>query len=273
LASFNFAPLTSIPRYNFKSSTSCIPHPSKVAKGGEDAHFISDDSTAVGIADGVGGWTDLGIDPSLFSRSLMQNAKEAVDLQQIRDPLEILTQAYENTKHITGSCTASIAVLDGEELQTINLGDSGFMILRNARIIYRSKEQQYSFNFPFQLGTGSNEQPSDGVLMKMTVEEGDMIVMGTDGLFDNLHDDEIMKIIQENEEIKNSPNKLAHLLAVKAHEAACSADRDTPFAINARKNNIPFYGGKLDDITVTVCIVDPINREKSSQQPDEEQLN
>lgn len=29
-----------------------IPHPAKVAKGGEDAYFISEDMKAIGIADG-----------------------------------------------------------------------------------------------------------------------------------------------------------------------------------------------------------------------------
>jgi serine/threonine protein phosphatase PrpC len=33
-----------------------IPHPAKVAKGGEDAYFIDKYGRSFGIADGVGGW-------------------------------------------------------------------------------------------------------------------------------------------------------------------------------------------------------------------------
>lgn len=33
--------------------TSCIPHPDKVAKGGEDAYFLSTDMKVMGVADGM----------------------------------------------------------------------------------------------------------------------------------------------------------------------------------------------------------------------------
>jgi hypothetical protein len=33
-----------------------MPHPDKVHKGGEDAHYIADSQLSVGVADGVGGW-------------------------------------------------------------------------------------------------------------------------------------------------------------------------------------------------------------------------
>ena len=59
-----------------------------------------------------------------------------------------------------GSSTACLAMIDADEkLKTTNLGDSGYIIFRksNGKIekIFRSKEQQYSFNFPYQCGSGS----------------------------------------------------------------------------------------------------------------------
>lgn len=45
-----------------------IPHPSKAAKGGEDAIFVDDNLLVV--ADGVGGWAQYGVDPGIFSRKL-----------------------------------------------------------------------------------------------------------------------------------------------------------------------------------------------------------
>ena len=44
------------------------PHPDKVAKGGEDALYESDNLLVV--ADGVGGWADHGVDPGLYSKKL-----------------------------------------------------------------------------------------------------------------------------------------------------------------------------------------------------------
>ncbi len=33
-----------------------LPHPEKMAKGGEDWFFVSESMRAMGVADGVGGW-------------------------------------------------------------------------------------------------------------------------------------------------------------------------------------------------------------------------
>ena len=35
------------------------------------------------------------------------------------------------------------------------------MIIRNGESVFRSHEQQYSFNFPYQLGTSSKTTPND----------------------------------------------------------------------------------------------------------------
>jgi protein phosphatase PTC7 len=42
-----------------------IPHPSKAHYGGEDAYFVSGlGAGAMGIADGVGGWQESGVNPA-----------------------------------------------------------------------------------------------------------------------------------------------------------------------------------------------------------------
>ena len=48
---------------------------------GDDAWFIaSKNSTDVlGVADGVGGWRDIGVDPSKFSSYLMRTCKRIVE--------------------------------------------------------------------------------------------------------------------------------------------------------------------------------------------------
>ncbi|MCI33790.1 putative protein phosphatase 2C 55-like, partial [Trifolium medium] len=64
-------------------SGSCyLPHPAKVATGGEDAHFICADEQVIGVADGVGGWANVGVDAGLFARELMQlQSKQFMQLQ------------------------------------------------------------------------------------------------------------------------------------------------------------------------------------------------
>ena len=52
-----------------------------------------------------------------------------------------------------GSCTACLVVLDKEvnALYTCNLGDSGFIVIRDGQIVHRSHEQTHYFNTPYQL--------------------------------------------------------------------------------------------------------------------------
>lgn len=54
----------------------------------------------------------------------------------------------------TGSSTACLGILDKEngQLETLNLGDSGFCIFRNGQTFYKSKEQYHDLNVPFQVG-------------------------------------------------------------------------------------------------------------------------
>lgn len=48
-------------------------------------------------------------------------------------------------------------------LHAINLGDSGFMVVRDGCTIFRSPVQQHDFNFTFQLESGNNgDLPSSG---------------------------------------------------------------------------------------------------------------
>lgn len=232
---------------------SIIPHPAKRDKGGEDAYFVSDDLKALGVADGVGGWGDLGVDPALYSRMLMAGAKYVADSDPSRrDPQDIMAESYNHAAEVQGSSTCCILVLDGNLLKAANLGDSGFLVIRNNQIIFRSKEQQHSFNFPYQLGTGSSDRPAHASRVILSVQPGDLIVMGTDGLFDNLYDEDIQNIASMTSE----PAVIAQLLARRAFVVANSKTIISPFAKAARENGYPLAaGGKLDDITVLAARV------------------
>jgi len=229
-----------------------IPHPAKRAKGGEDAFFISQDMKTIGIADGVGGWGDIGVDPALYSRMLMASGKYSADCPPFssRHPVKIMSDAYDHSTDVQGSSTCCIVVLDGYQLKTANLGDSGFMVVRGSNILFRSKEQQHSFNFPYQLGTGSADLPHHAACVNLNILPGDLLIVGTDGLFDNLYDNEILDITQRSSE----PTTIAQLIAREAHEVANSKSIVSPFAKSARENGYPLAtGGKLDDITVIVA--------------------
>ena len=52
----------------FHVAVNMTPHPAKRDKGGEDAATIT--NSFIALADGVGGWSESGIDPAEYSRKL-----------------------------------------------------------------------------------------------------------------------------------------------------------------------------------------------------------
>ncbi|KAJ7556109.1 hypothetical protein O6H91_05G068800 [Diphasiastrum complanatum] len=233
-----------------------LPHPDKEAKGGEDAYFVSSEEQALGIADGVGGWASVGVDAGQYARELMLQSMVAVrqEPEKCIDPARVLVKAHSRT-HFRGSSTACILTLSEYGLQAANLGDSGFVIVRNGRVIFKSTPQQHSFNFPYQLGSESSDPPSAAEVFSLQVKAGDIIVLGTDGLFDNVFDHELKTIVLKSTQAGLGPGATAKELADFARVQAQDPHCETPFSTAAQFAGVPFYGGKLDDITVIVSFV------------------
>ena len=70
-------------RYALCAHGENLPHPDKTAKGGEDAWFArvsaANGGGALGVADGVGGFNDQGVDPGLYARVLSYEGLRACD--------------------------------------------------------------------------------------------------------------------------------------------------------------------------------------------------
>ncbi|KAJ1260536.1 hypothetical protein BS78_10G240200 [Paspalum vaginatum] len=222
-----------------------------VPRHDHDAHFGHADAGVFGVADGVGSYMRLGVDAGAFSRGLMTNALAEVvaaveDDPAVRTPVicpyALLETAYEKTaaSGAPGASTAAIVSLAGKDLKWAYIGDSGFAVLRGSRIVFRSKPQQHSLNKPFQLGATS--KASDGVALaragQIAARDGDVVVVGTDGLFDNLSDTQLQHAVQIGAKLGFSAKNMADILAGVAYEAS-------------RRTLM----GKPDDITVVVAFV------------------
>jgi len=245
--------LKSVFGWSSKVQVEIIPHPLKAAKGGEDAYFVSDISTALafGVADGVGGWSNQGIDPSLVSKAIMLGAKTGFEQLKITDSVELMDYGYKQIENIIGTSTALVIVITdgGKKLNAANLGDSGFMVIREGAILFRTIEMQHVFNFPFQLGTGHSTTAKDATRITLDLKEGDVIVAGTDALFDNLFEYEIVQTVNNSDPTDN----LAQILALKVFHRIYSR-QTTPFMKIANKLGLTSLstGGKPDDITILV---------------------
>ncbi|CAM6100715.1 unnamed protein product [Calypogeia fissa] len=267
----------------FTASAKVIPHPDKVAKGGEDAYFISSFGGGVlGVADGVSGWAEENVDPALFSKELMAHALAAVESEEVRnDPRRLLEKAHSSTASI-GAATAIVAILEKNGiLHVANLGDCGLRIVRQGKVVYATIPQQHYFDCPYQLSSESAQTADDATVYEVGVLEGDTIIMGSDGLFDNVYDSEIEATMQRLGGLdEDYPSRAATAMASLAREHAQDRNYDSPYAKEAiaQGPDYPWWykifgrkiGGKIDDITVVVgqIVGTPITEEVTPESPD-----
>ncbi|EDV21568.1 uncharacterized protein TRIADDRAFT_30137 [Trichoplax adhaerens] len=242
---------------------------------GDDAYFITIShhvhNYLTGVADGVGGWKEYGVDPSLFSHLLMKNCKSYAKNYCVDSafPLKILKTGYDTmlSEHpnLLGSSTACVMVIDKITgmLYSVNLGDSGFVIIRDHFIIYQSKEQQHYFNAPYQLTCKTPDQsflgnmPSEADEYSFLLKSDDIIIMATDGLFDNMTGKQILDIVSNQQ--KHNSQRIANCLVEEARKLAFDECYISPFVRKARMHGIYATGGKPDDITVIVaCARSPV---------------
>ncbi|KAL6317204.1 hypothetical protein AAG906_029956 [Vitis piasezkii] len=235
-----------------------IPKKSKSKPRGDDAYFICKHHQTIGLADGVASWAKKGIDAGEYARQLMDNCLTALYAKnkKIVDPKMILEEAYLKTE-IKGSSTACIITLTDEYLHVVNVGDSGIMLFRDGDLIYKSPVQQHCFNSPYQLGKRSDD-PSVAEEVIIGVRAGDVVVVGTDGLFDNVFVDEMEVVIRVlREEGCMEPQLLAKVLAELAEENSLIKSGDSPYTLAALMEGKFRSGGKPDDITVIVARIVP----------------
>lgn len=250
-----------------------LPHPDKVAKGGEDWYFLAPSKRAMGIADGVGSWVEVNVDPAIFARQLMSNACEAAESQISASSSasssdtpagregglvaqEVLEAACTKTT-VLGSSTACVIVMNENILTASNIGDSGFLIVRDGVAHMATTQQQHKFNFPFQVGGigAMGDSPAVADRYEVEVKIGDIIILGTDGLWDNCFHDEIVSVLKYCTNQKMGPGKIAQVVALYAQHRAADTQFASPFAYSAYQAGIRLMGGKMDDITIVVGVV------------------
>jgi len=196
-------------------------------------------------------------------------------LEMVRDAFNGVWALYEKKKMQipNGSATVCLVKLSDEEedtaeggiakkttVQYSNLGDSMLMLIRperfddmnvNLRIIHQSNklyalEQVNGTPVPLQLcfypyqgrrGTGAPEQVDKSETVVVPVRQGDIIIVATDGLWDNISADEILK-------------HTANVFAASPAKNVNSNELAKRLVENALRNNY-----KPDDITVLVGVV------------------
>ncbi|CAK9164154.1 unnamed protein product [Ilex paraguariensis] len=145
-------------------------------------------------------------------------------------------------------------------LKIANVGDCGLRVVRKGQIIFSSTPQEHYFDCPYQLSSEVVGQTYlDAKVSSVELMEGDTIIMGSDGLFDNVFDHEVVSTVARYNNVSNAAKALANL----AHNHSIDSNFDSPYSLEARAQgyDVPWWkkilgkkltGGKLDDITVIV---------------------
>ena len=78
------------------------------------------------------------------------------------------------------------------------MGDSGYVIVRESEVLFHSPSRQYKFNHPFQCGT-NYKAPWHADKYLHQLQHGDIIILASDGLWDNLSDSQILACLHSHE--------------------------------------------------------------------------
>ncbi|KAI5459814.1 phosphatase 2C-like domain-containing protein [Mariannaea sp. PMI_226] len=292
--------------------------PSARPESGHDAFFINrindSGSVAFGVADGVGGWVDSGVDPADFSHGFCDYmAIAAHEHDSDNDPpltaRSLMQKGYDAICHDrslrAGGSTACVAIAGADgNLDVANLGDSGFLQLRLNGVHSYSEPQTHAFNTPFQLsivppsvaarmaafgGAQLSDMPRDADVTQHALRHGDVLVFATDGVLDNLFNQDILRIasrvlissgawvmteaggVRVADELDplvkplqpadartvTLQSLLATELVTAAKRASVNTKLDGPFAKEVQKYypHENWHGGKVDDICVIVAVV------------------
>lgn len=267
----------------FKGGVANQPKPEKEKTGGEDALIFSKNFMAV--ADGVGGWANQGIDSSKYSIALIKNVKDLFyknSEHYSNKPKDLLVDAAVKNTEI-GTSTLIICTLWKNQLKVGFIGDSGYMIFKpQMRLIQRlnlnniiyhtsvvSEEQEHAFNFPYQIGSGGNNPQTESLEFSHDVNIGDIVLVISDGVLDNLYPQEIEfhlnKYIQDNkikfgfsfwDIILNFDGQaFADYLLEKTFERSLDKTFVSPFSSGALTAGMILQGGKSDDISIAVGMI------------------
>lgn len=199
-----------------------------------------------------------------LSKASTPTTKE-LQTQSSIDIMKALDDAYVDTKTIltrqqeTGSSTIILAALNENDnsLEVLNIGDSSIWVIRDGEVIFTVNHAAKSENCPRQIGTNSTQLPSAIVSpYAIPVEEGDLILMCSDGVSDNLWINEITEILKSKYNPAEGIGSLQEAADNIVHEAT---DRSFDnFAVCPYQLNASPYssgGGKTDDISVLLAEV------------------
>ncbi len=191
----------------------CIPKPGSIphVECGEDgiASAVFEDKAVFAVNDGLGGYQ-----ASHGSGFLADGiAKKLIDLYPVQNHLNPFSQIIGSYQAATplpenssGATTLAYGIIDMKsgQLISVNLGDCAIMVIRDHRFV-KTKTVQYSFNMPAKVEYDASMNITENLasaakylrhsaVQSFKLAPGDIIIAASDGLWDNLFDEEVREL-------------------------------------------------------------------------------
>lgn len=282
----------------FVVGTSTMQHPKKRCSGMPNADVTEVLPTLLGLCDGFSGVHGYGNSPADLPRELLHNCRQRHEDWRQRcsslhggdasDPATWLRRLAEDAygaTHAQGATTLLLAAMrEGDRLVTASVGDCGLLVLRplsfnplRLRFVFRSQRRQHSDGCParVQRFRGVCESQARAVLraadvQTVAVKPRDLVIMASDGLFDNLSDDDIKAAIEQHHSHKGG--RATPALGTAAAAAAAAQLAQPAWAARLRESAAALVdlaiarveagpkgpgeaGGNADDTTALVAVV------------------
>ncbi|RKP32754.1 protein serine/threonine phosphatase 2C [Metschnikowia bicuspidata] len=250
---------------------------------GEDNLFVSaqdkDGYVALGVADGVGGWSEAGYDSSAISRELCHLAKEHFEKsnkKRFQTPQNLLKAAFDDVisspKVEIGGTTACLGILTPDrKLKLVNLGDSWCGLFRDYKLVKETQFQTHNFNTPYQLAKippqilrqaelqGKRyiiDKPDMCEEYVWDLKKDDVIIFASDGVTDNVVPHDIELFLKDQLSAGKSLKDVTSKFVKEVVKVSKDSNFPSGFAQElSRITGQQYMGGKEDDITVIMVKV------------------
>lgn len=152
--------------------------------------------------------------------------------QPEESPFGLVTGPTSKTQRFHGTTTFTGCLLHGGKLHVVSIGDSHCLVLRPSStsttsdkpdessggtegepasdpgFLLRTTEQWHYFDCPRQLGTDSPDTPlGNATVTTIPIQTGDIVILATDGMLDNLWEEEVISIILHTLTKSSSPDQ------------------------------------------------------------------
>lgn len=270
-------------------------HPDKLRRRHKDADATLAASMALGVADGVSHLEDFGLDAAKFPRDLLMACNELAAEQllpgqngQIRasysGPVPLLNDAFKSTE-THGSATVMLALMDNNTkvmgkpcpmVSIVSVGDCQLLVLRRGERgqplevvshsgCKRREDKQKNSLHVTRVDTRIDPMFREAITVEVIeqgstvtcifAKEGDIIIAGTNGVFDNLFVSELVDLCNtalDGQLLPISDQVLGHL----AQCIVMAAHAKTRRSQTGARSECPIgLGGKEDDTSVVVAEV------------------